>query len=377
MQMRTLLDQVGRHARLLTAALLVTCAGMTTAGASDRSCRQIEARLAALPATGRVSSGQTKRYDAAIARQQQQMQKAREQGRQAGCGSAMSGRAVAFCASLNATLDRMQGNLANLQKQRASASGGDSRRERARLQAALRANDCLVPASRQPTVTDSREQSNPSGSVALRTANLRGNFRTMCVRTCDGYYFPVSTSVPASGFARDQAVCQSLCPAAEVELHYHRMPGQEAEDMVSATTGLPYRQMSNAFVYRKPSATVAPACGCGAVASPQQSRGFAVIGGDYASRATENSPDEGAVSAIPQPSTRPDPAEDPDTLISREGGLDVETLRQISAQAPSPAVRIGIDEGTESRPVRVVGPRFLPDPEAAAGPPVPDHAPAQ
>lgn len=373
MQMRTLLDQVGRHARLLTAALLVTCAGMTTAGASDRSCRQIEARLAALPATGPVSSGQTKRYDAAIARQQQQMQKAREQGRQAGCGSAMSGRAVAFCASLNATLDRMQGNLADLQKQRARATGGDSRRERARLQAALRSNDCLAPTRREPTVTATRDDAATEAGGGLRTGNLRGNFRTMCVRTCDGFYFPVSNSVPASGFARDQAACQSLCPGTDVELHYHRMPGQEADDMVSATTGLPYRQMSNAFVYRRQTASAAPACGCGAVAAPQQSRGFAVIGGDYASPVDVTTSE--TVAAIPQPSARPDPADDPDTLMSREGGLDAETLRQLSA--PVSASADGVDKVTGNRPIRVVGPRFLPDPEAAAGPPVPDHSPAR
>ncbi len=376
MHMRALLDQAGGHARLAAAAILVMCAGLSLAEANDRSCRQIEAQLAALPSTGRMSSAQTKRYDAAIARQQQQMQKAREQGRQAGCGSAMSGRAVAFCASLNATLDRMQGNLADLQKQRARAAGGDSRRERARLQAALRSNDCLAPARREPVATEARNHVTTEGSGGLRTANLRGNFRTMCVRTCDGYYFPVSNSVPASGFARDQAVCRSLCPGTDVELHYHRMPGQEADDMVSATTGLPYRQMSNAFVYRRQTAAAAPTCGCGAVAAPQQSRGFAVIGGDYASGPAESPSRDEAVAAIPQPSARPDPADDPDTLMSREGGLDAEALRQLSAQAPASAGEAGVDKTTGSRPVRVVGPRFLPDPEAAAGPRVPDRAPA-
>lgn len=274
----------------------------------------------------------------------------------------MSGRAVAFCASLNATLDRMQGNLADLQRQRARADGGDTRRERARLQAALRNGNCLEPARRQPDTTEARSPAATERAGNLRTGNLRGNFRTMCVRTCDGYYFPVSNSVPASAFARDQAVCQSQCPGTEVELHYHRMPGQEADDMVSATTGLPYRQMTNAFLYRKRNGSAPAACGCEMTASQPQSRGFAVIGGDYAPPPAP----EQETAAIPQPSSRPDPAEDPETLLSREGGLDADTLKQLAtpARVPAPTTsETGAAMNSENRPVRVVGPRFLPDPE--------------
>ena len=378
MHLRVLLHQGGCCARLALAAAFAVLAALTSSvEASNRSCRQIEAQLAALPASGRTSSAQSKRYDAAIQRQQQQMQKARDQGRQAGCGRAMSGRAVAFCAGLNATLDKMQSNLADLQRQRARAGGTDTRRKRARLQAALQ--DCLAPDRLDAEAGASPNHIAIDGQGTLRIGGLRGNFRTMCVRTCDGYYFPVSNSVPASGFARDQAACQSLCPGTDVELHYHRMQGQEADDMVSAVTGQPYRQMKNAFVYRKPNASVPEACSCTTSTANPQSRGFAVIGGEYAPPAAGTDASAGTdveADAIPQPSARPDPAEDPETLMSREGGLDAEALRQL-AVSPALEPNAGDRPAPGNRPVRVVGPRFLPDPAEATDLQVRDPAAAR
>jgi hypothetical protein len=116
--------------RALLGALLAVVAPALSSEASTRACRQLETQLAGLAGGGgRASPAQARRYDEAINRQQQQIQKAREQSRQAGCGAAVSARALPFCASLNATTQRMQGNLAELQKQRARlANGSDNRR---------------------------------------------------------------------------------------------------------------------------------------------------------------------------------------------------------------------------------------------------------
>jgi hypothetical protein len=56
------------------------------------------------------------------------------------------------------------------------------------------------------------------------------------------------------------------------------------------------------------------------------------------------------------PAARPDPAADPETQANAEGGLDAATIRRLAA-----AKR----EKPEDRKVRVVGPKFLPDPSAA------------
>ena len=73
-------------------------------------------------------------------------------------------------------------------------------------------------------------------------------YRTMCVRLCDGYYWPISFSTPDDNFERDRRTCANSCNAS-VALYYYPNPGGEAEDMVSLT-GAPYKTLGTAFLYR-------------------------------------------------------------------------------------------------------------------------------
>ncbi len=73
--------------------------------------------------------------------------------------------------------------------------------------------------------------------------------RTLCVRLCDGYYFPVSFATTPNRFTTDASLCQSRC-AAPAELYTHPNPGGEAEQMISVE-GSPYEKLKNAFRFRK------------------------------------------------------------------------------------------------------------------------------
>lgn len=73
--------------------------------------------------------------------------------------------------------------------------------------------------------------------------------RTVCVRSCDGYYWPVSFSTTTDYLQQDAAQCQQQCPNADVQLYYYDNPGQEPSDMVSIN-GQPYTDLPNAFRYR-------------------------------------------------------------------------------------------------------------------------------
>ena len=44
---------------------------------------------------------------------------------------------------------------------------------------------------------------------------MGGTFRTICVRTCDGFYFPISYATSPDRFRDDEQTCQRMCPAAE------------------------------------------------------------------------------------------------------------------------------------------------------------------
>ena len=361
--------RLGSLGRCLVAAVLFAFAlPAPDAEANTRACRQLEAQLASASSPSGNASAQARRLDTAIDRQREQMTKARGQAQRAGCGRAITGGAVSQCASLNSTIQRMESNLAGLQTKRARLGGGTSRSERARIIASLESNGCRTGASasrqqqagsRSQDAGGTRVQATLSrGTGAL---NLSGNFRTMCVRTCDGYYFPISYSVSSAAFARDANACQSVCPGTNVELFVHRVPGQETDAMVSASTGQRYTEMENAFLYRKGNASVPAGCGCGVAA--QAARGFQVLAGDHGNGIVSDQPDASAVTAaLPQPSERPDPAEDPETLLSREGGLDAETLKRLA----TPIQRPGEAPDAEGeRQIRVVGPVFLPDPEEA------------
>lgn len=351
-------------------AVLAPDAALAQAG--TRLCRQLEAQFAALSGGGQASPAHVRRYDDAISRQRDQMTKARAQARQAGCGLAMTGRMISFCSEITATLARMDKNLSELERKRAQLSGRDSRRERARVMAALDINGCRAPRRGDPAEASAGTGGRAvieRGSVS-RIGGLAGSFRTLCVRTCDGYYFPVSWSVSSGAFERDGKVCEAMCPGTQVELHYHRVSGEDSEDMVSAATGRPYREMDNAFLYRKPGASVPAACGCGAAAESAQ--GFQTIGGDYeANGAASLSEGEATVenetttAAIPLPSIKPDPAEDPETLSTREGGLDADGLKRLATPPARPVAKATEQPG--ERQVRVVGPAFLPGPEEATG----------
>ena len=96
-------------------------------------------------------------------------------------------------------------------------------------------------------------QDNDGGEVAPQSrfgALPFATYRTLCVRLCDGYYFPVSFSTLPNHFQRDADICQSKC-AAPVDLYYHQNPGGSVEQMTSATQQTPYTQLPAAWRYRK------------------------------------------------------------------------------------------------------------------------------
>ncbi|RVD49639.1 DUF2865 domain-containing protein, partial [Mesorhizobium sp. M2D.F.Ca.ET.140.01.1.1] len=43
-------------------------------------------------------------------------------------------------------------------------------------------------------------------------------FRTVCVRTCDGYFFPMSNAASYGDFERDQKNCESSCPGTDMRV---------------------------------------------------------------------------------------------------------------------------------------------------------------
>jgi len=75
-----------------------------------------------------------------------------------------------------------------------------------------------------------------------------GTYRTMCVRLCDGFYWPMSYATTRENFARDEARCEKSC-GSPARLFVYRNQGGEPEDMRSIA-GEPYSKLPTAFLFR-------------------------------------------------------------------------------------------------------------------------------
>jgi hypothetical protein len=106
---------------------------------------------------------------------------------------------------------------------------------------------------------------NDDGETIISEQN-GGHFRTLCVRSCDGFYWPISFSTRPAGFARDEQICAASCPKQQVSLYVHHNPGQGSDDAKSLG-GEPYAALANAFLYRK---RFVKECACEPVGVEQQ-----------------------------------------------------------------------------------------------------------
>ena len=353
-------------------------AGTAGADAAPRICRQLQAELAAVSTKGGGGPKLLAKYDDAIARQRQELEKARQRAGAAGCGFSLFGGSIAQCAALNAAQERMNRNLDALERKRARLAGGGSRRDRTRLQALLDANGCnkttveaRAAEARQPEqsvrilggsiepVGQPAGAKSVSGSIIEWQAPSRagpGEYRTMCVRTCDGYFFPMSNAASTGDFERDQKNCEASCPGTKMQLFYGRGLATDSAGMISTATGEPYTRLTTAYLYKQPHAPSAPICGCNAAGD------FRIIAGNPPAAPLPRPDVQAPPAFVPVPAMRPDPAADPETLANIEGGLDLDTLHRL---ATKPASDAAPPEPAEERKVRVVGPTFLPDPKGA------------
>jgi hypothetical protein len=119
-------------------------------------------------------------------------------------------------------------------------------------------------------VADTRKRARKARKAETRLArsrmkrppmrNLASGYRTLCVRLCDGYYFPISAAATPGEFQRDEAKCQSSC-SSPAKLFVYGNKGGSPETMTDLE-GMPYGTLANAFQYRvsyEASCTCSPA----------------------------------------------------------------------------------------------------------------------
>lgn len=158
------------------------------------------------------------------------------------------------CKELAKQVDVAKRRLGELEAQRQEAMGSAGRSYKDDIVRELARNNCganYVDQARrrdggvwQDEETIGNSTWTPHGNSGVAT------YRTLCVRLCDGYYFPVSFSTLPSHFPQDAEVCSSKC-AAPTELYYYPNPGGSVDQSVALKSQEAYTKLKAAFRYRK------------------------------------------------------------------------------------------------------------------------------
>jgi len=334
---------------------------------SSAICQRLEASLAELNrGTPGANSETLSRYEDAIVKQRQELDQAISTARRLGCdrrGFFIFGgsQRPEQCNQLEPQIDRMRANLDRMQQEVSQIRGGGSDAnytrdlQRRQLLVSLSQNNCgpqyrnvAVPPARPRGFLDRLFGNNDENPDVTPNEMPEGSgFRTVCVRLCDGFFFPISFATVQSRFGEDEAICKRQCPAAEVALYMYSNPGQDIEQAVSVS-GEYYSSLPNAFKYRT---EFNPGCSC---RGPGQSWADA-LGQDQTIERGDIIVTEQRSKQLSQPKIGPlaqpkQQSKNPNTPV-----FEPPTPTPSISETPPPP-----EKPDTNRKVRVVGPQFYP-----------------
>jgi hypothetical protein len=332
-------------------------------------CTRLEGQLATIDrgAGGDPARAeQTRRYEEASNKQQGELDRMVAQSRRAGCegtGFFLFGALQSQsqqCVDLNRQISNMRGNLDRINVDLQRLRGGDMDRgeQRRSVMVALAQNNCgpqYRQAARAPggffdQLFNREGTSEAAPSDALANPEVQGgSLRTVCVRTCDGYYFPISYATNASRFAQDEKTCQRMCPAAEVQLFSYPTQGADITQATSVS-GQPYSSLPNALKYRT---EFNAACSC---KRPGQSWAEA-LGKDEAVEPGDVVVTEERAKQLSQPPAQKGQTKGRQPAAAQPAAPPAAPATTASTPAAPPAAANG---DATKRPMRAVGPTFIP-----------------
>jgi Protein of unknown function (DUF2865) len=356
---------MGRQLKILLATI-AALAVSTDAEAQTDVCSTLQAQLNAVDqSAGDYRNNDLRDTETAISRKRDELDRTMTEARRAGCYGGLLFKALkpaGNCRALTAKADRARAGLSRLESQRRQFAGDPyaTDRQRSDLMRQLAANGCDGGYA-----TYDRGNQRRTGLFASLFGGGRlfgdrspfggGTYRTLCVRSCDGYYFPISFATTPDEFGRDENTCRSMCPGSDASLYVYRNPGGDPAQMVSLA-GAPYTALPNAFRYRReydkactcpPISTYAsgPASIIGAPGGP-----LAPAGPDGVFTIATPVPPVMPAIASPLPRVRPDETIDPETAANQRGGFVP------GEAAPTPTPDMVMATAPNGKRVRVVGP---------------------
>lgn len=247
------------HGLVIAAVLSSTSAPAVAQGVD---CRGLQDQIASLGRTGHVG-----RLDPALRQQRAELERDRSYADESGCGGALFDDVESDqCRSLTRRIDRLEAGLQRLEAEAAAPDPEAEDRRRALTEAYDRS--CGGDAADRP-VTMPVDPDEPAQAPAEAPRHVA---HVLCVRRCDGAFYPLATGVASDRMGDMDRICQAQCPAAESSAYSSRDGG----DVAGATTadGNAYGSLATAFKFRQ---GATPGCSCRA---PHQSWADALAGAE-------------------------------------------------------------------------------------------------
>jgi hypothetical protein len=332
-------------------------------------CPRLEAQLATIDrggATGDpVRDDQIRRYTDAATKQQSELDRVTSQAKRMGCDSSgffslFSGQS-AQCGPVNNQIQQMRANLDQITSslERLRGGGTDRDNQRRSVLLALAQNNCgpqyaNAVQGQGNFLNNLFGNNSPATTPGTDVGPQSGTYRTVCVRTCDGGYFPISFATVPARFPDDDKTCKALCPATEANLYSYRNPGEDMNQAVSIN-GQPYSSSPNAFRFRQ---EFNPSCACKAAgqtwsdalksiddkaAAEQQGD---IIVTEESAKKMSRAPTKQA--AAPAKKGAAPAAAAPDAAPAPDASTSTATTSTSTGSAP------------DNKPIRSVGPTFIP-----------------
>jgi hypothetical protein len=247
-------------------AIVFAATVLPSAAQVPQACIRLESQLATLDSQN-TADPQQQALQASYNQQRSNIDAMIAKSRGMGCGRnfLFGPRPPAECRGLEAQIDKLRDNLDRMESQLKRGRGDDGLREARRrdLLAALAQYQC------GPQYQAAAPQEQQRGGLFGLLFGNRGNnggyreqypggptevpqsstFRTVCARTCDGFFFPVSFSTVPARFGQDENICRRTCPGTEAIMFSYPNPGGSI-DQATSSSGQAYKDMPNAFKYQ-------------------------------------------------------------------------------------------------------------------------------
>src|SRR6266581_340593 len=328
-------------------------------------CPRLEAQLATIDRGGGgdpAKDEQIRRYQDAAAKQQSELDRVTSQAKRMGCDSSgffslFSGQS-AQCGPVNNQIQQMRANLEQITTSLERLRGGfgaERENQRRSILLALAQSNCgpqYANAVRGPgnfldNLFGNNNNPMPPGADL---GPQSGTFRTVCVRTCDGAYFPISFATMPARFPDDERTCKALCPAAEATLFTYRNPGEDINQAVSIN-GQPYTSSPNAFRYRQ---EFNPSCACKAAGQTWSDALKSIDDRTAAEQQGDIIVTEESAKKMSRVPTKPAPA------AAKKGATATVPDAAPAPDAPASTAAPAAGTTSENKPIRSVGPTFNP-----------------